>query len=252
MYDNTCRAAYDIGYVEALQYWGKKKTKQPCIGQKWRRRGVSVSSLLICSSIAYACTHTHTTHTLFLSHTQTFIKDNKKALIILDGFFFRKLVTTPEATQHPVGIWQRCWTVLAAAAAALRRPARWRRRCDPGAAGSALGHAWSEEFWFGWMWPSAAAAPRLQMTPARVETSGFGKRVGRKKKKGSLSLDSMQSVGLWRICNWPFPKRSTSWSRCFVDAEGFEGSRLGTLDPYWSILGRKEEAIRLTLPSGGG
>lgn len=51
------------------------------------------------------------------------------------------LITAPEATQHPPGIWRRRWTDLAVAAAAPRHPARWRRICDPGAAGSAPGHA---------------------------------------------------------------------------------------------------------------
>lgn len=152
------------------------------MGQQWRRGGVSVSSLLICSSIAHACTHIHKyrhTHALFPSHTLK--KDNSKALIILDVFSLCTLITTPQATRHPLGIWQRCWTDLAAAAEAPRRPTRWRRRCDPGAAGSAPGHAWSEGFWSGWMWPSAAAAQHLQMTPGQVETSGFGECIGRKK-----------------------------------------------------------------------
>lgn len=47
-------------------------------------------------------------------------------------------------------------------------------------------------------------------------------------------------INIWRCWHWPSPKKSTSWSRCSFDAEGFGGSRPDKPGLYWSNLRQKQ------------
>ncbi len=62
-----------------------------------------------------------------------------------------------------------CRTVRVADVAALSRPVRWRRWCDPDVVGTAPGLAWSAGFWSAETQPAVAASPHLHKTPAAVK-----------------------------------------------------------------------------------